>query len=216
MRWIKKILRWLIYLIMVPIAYGIIALILTTITISREDQLEAQNSVIYLSTNGVHLDIIIPKVSLDSTILSGLRHHENDQFFAFGWGDENFYINTPTWNDLTFSNAMGALFLNSSTLMHVTRHQNSKTDWTAIDISLSELKKLTLYLQSSFKTEANGDKIWLPNQGYGNNDDFYRANGNYSCLNTCNSWVNSGFKTSGLKACLWTPFDFGLLNKYVP
>ncbi|MBL4888255.1 MAG: DUF2459 domain-containing protein, partial [Flavobacteriaceae bacterium] len=46
------------------------------------------------------------------------------------------------------------------------------------------------------------------------NDDFYKANGSFSCLKTCNSWANSAFKESGLKSCFWTPFDFGLINKY--
>ncbi|REG87882.1 uncharacterized protein DUF2459 [Winogradskyella sediminis] len=57
-------------------------------------------------------------------------------------------------------------------------------------------------------------KIILENQGYSSIDDFYKAKGSYSCFKTCNSWVNSAFKESGLKSCLWTPFDFGLMNKY--
>ena len=60
----------------------------------------------------------------------------------------------------------------------------------------------------------DGTKIILKNKGYTSNDDFYKAKGNYSCFKTCNSWVNTGFKESGLTSCLWTPFDFGLLNKY--
>jgi hypothetical protein len=29
-----------------------------------------------------------------------------------------------------------------------------------------------------------------------------------------NTWVNEAFKKSGLKACLWTPFDFILIEKH--
>jgi len=54
----------------------------------------------------------------------------------------------------------------------------------------------------------------LEGSGYGSKDDFYRANSSYSCFKTCNTWVNTAFKESGLKAALWTPFDFGLMGYY--
>ena len=49
---------------------------------------------------------------------------------------------------------------------------------------------------------------------YGNNDQFYEAVGSYSCFKTCNTWTNQALKESKLKACLWTPFDFGIISKY--
>ncbi len=133
---------------------------------------------------------------------------------SFGWGEENFYLNTPTWNDLTFGNGFRALFLKSSTLIHLTRYEQKRNDWIEIKVSEMELKDLNSYIFDSFKTNNDGSKIMLENKGYSINDDFYKAKGNYSCFKTCNSWVNSGFKQSGLKPCLWTPFDFSLMNKY--
>ncbi|MFM7854609.1 MAG: DUF2459 domain-containing protein [Flammeovirgaceae bacterium] len=49
---------------------------------------------------------------------------------------------------------------------------------------------------------------------YWDNDSFYEAKGTYNLFFTCNTWVNEGLKKAGLKACLWTPFDSGLLRKY--
>lgn len=124
------------------------------------------------------------------------------------------FINTPTWGDLTFNNAFKALFLKSSTLMHINRYTKKQNDWVEVNINKNELQELNSYLLHSFLTDLNGDKILLKDEGYGSNDDFYKAKGSYSCLKTCNTWVNSGFKQSGLKSCFWTPFDFGLLGKY--
>lgn len=98
--------------------------------------------------------------------------------------------------------------------MHVTRYKQKHPDWVQIEIHASELQKLNTYLFNTFETDAIGKKIILENKGYTSIDDFYKAKGSYSIFKTCNSWVNSGFKESGLKSCLWTPFDFGLLNKY--
>ncbi len=210
----KRILKWILYLLLIPISYLVVSLILSSITIDRNIENQVSEKTIYLTTNGVHLDIVIPKNNADSLLLNGLKLEESDKYLSFGWGDENFYINTPTWGDLTFKNAFTAMFLNSSTLMHVTRHTSKRSDWNEIKISESELNKLNSYLQNTFKTNESGMKIILENKGYSSTDDFYKANGSYSCFKSCNSWVNSGFKESGLKSCLWTPFDFGLMNKY--
>lgn len=214
MRLGKRILIWILYLLLIPISYIAISLILSSITIDRKIKNQDSEKIIFLNTNGVHLDIVIPKNNIDSLLLLGLKQEQSDKYLSFGWGDENFYLNTPTWGDLTFKNAFSAMFLKSSTLMHVTRYKTKGSDWIEIKLTESELEKLNFYLQNTFKTSQNGIKIILENKGYSSTDDFYKANGSYSCFKTCNSWVNSGFKESGLKSCLWTPFDFGLMKKY--
>jgi len=214
MKIVKKVLGWIFCFLLIPIAYLIVSLILTSITIDRKVDSKISDKSIYLSTNGVHLNIVLPKKNIDSSLLSGIKHNQTDNYLSFGWGDENFYINTPTWGDLTFKNAFRAMFLKSSTLMHVARYKQKQTDWIEIKINESELQKLNAYLQNTFESNESGMKIILENKGYSSIDDFYKSKGSYSCFKTCNSWVNTGFKESGLKSCLWTPFDFGLLNKY--
>ncbi len=214
MKLAKKILKWFIYVLLIPITYLIVSLLFSTITIDRQDQSSEDEKHIYLSTNGVHLDVIIPKEDIPFQLLKGLKHHSGEAYLSFGWGDENFYLNTPTWGDLTFSNAFNALFLESTSLMHVTRHRQKQSNWVVINVSKVELQALNQFLLQTFEHSIDGSKIRIANKGYATNDDFYKAKGSYSCFTTCNSWVNTGFKESGLKSCLWTPFDFGLLNKY--
>lgn len=210
----KKIIKWFLCFLLIPITYIIVSLILSSITIDRKERNTNAEKVIYLNTNGVHLDILIPIENINSLVLSGLKYNNKEKYLSFGWGDENFYINTPTWGDLTFSNAFKAMFLQSSTLMHVTRYKQKHSDWMEIKVTNSELHKLNNYLLNTFESNANGMKIILDNKGYSSTDNFYKSKGSYSCFNTCNSWVNIAFKESGLKSCLWTPFDFGLMNKY--
>jgi len=69
------------------------------------------------------------------------------------------------------------------------------------------------YLENSFDI-STGSKVIIPQDLYKNHDTFYKAIGSYSPAKTCNTWVNNGFKESGLKASYWTLFDTGLLNKY--
>ncbi|NME72395.1 DUF2459 domain-containing protein [Flammeovirga aprica] len=208
------ILKVISILVLLPILYVLIALLCSSITIDREIKSETADKTIYLTTNGVHLDVVIHKSDLSKQLLLGLKKRYTDQYFSFGWGDENFYINTPTWGDLTFKNAFSAMFLKSTTLMHVTRYRLKGTDWVEVKVTASELELLNNYLQNTFRLDKNGAKVILEDQGYTSIDDFYKAKGSYSCFKTCNSWLNTGFKQSGMKACLWTPFDFGLMNKY--
>lgn len=215
MKLINGILKLLSYLLLVPILYIIISLIFSAITIDRQiEDHQVSDKTIYLSTNGIHLEIVIPKNDIDSLLLHGLNQETSDNYLSFGWGDENFYLNTPTWGDLNFNNALKALFFSKAALIHVTRYKSKHDNWVEIKISETELEQLNAYLQNAFRTNKNGMKVILENQGYSSVDDFYKAKGSFSYLRTCNTWVNSGFKQSGLEACLWTPFDFGLLRIY--
>ncbi len=214
MKIFRKVLKWFLYFLLIPISYLIISLILTFITVNKTELNVENNKEVYLSTNGIHLNIIISINDLSSELKDGLEFSKDEKYFSFGWGDENFYLNTPTWNDLTFGTTFNALFLKSSTVIHLTKYKFKYNSWTKVILSNYELVRLNQFISKSFKTDVNGNKIIIPNSGYSNSDTFYRANGSYSCFRTCNSWVNEAFKESGLKSSLWTPFDFGLINKY--
>ncbi|MDP3353287.1 MAG: DUF2459 domain-containing protein [Flavobacteriaceae bacterium] len=210
----KYIIKGIVLLIVIPIIYIILSLIFTYIPIKSTVQNEYKNELIYLHTNGVHLSIIIEKKLLDPKLLNGLNYEQHNRYFSFAWGDKNFYLNTPTWSDLTFKNAFIALFLKSPTLIHVTRYDNLNKDWIEIRTNKNQLIKLNTYLYNSFYLDGTHKKTIKVNSCYSTLDDFYEAKGNYSCFNTCNSWVNTAFKKSDLNACLWTPFDFGLYRMY--
>ena len=109
-------------------------------------------------------------------------------------------------------NAIKALFLKSSTLIHLTTYAEVHPNWIKIEVSQQQLSTLNNYIEKSFYKNAESKKVILPNKGYSYNDNFYKATGNYTCFFTCNTWVNSAFKEAKLKGCLWTPFDFGLMN----
>lgn len=211
---LKITLRILLVLSLIPIVYGLIAFAFTYITVNSNQEESTLNKEIYLHSNGVHLDIIINKNEVSSELLSGLHTYDSEQYLAFGWGDKNFYINTPTWGDLKASHALKAMFWNSSTLMHVTRYRSIQDDWVKVSLSDKQLKGIIETIQASFAINKQQNKTILKGKGYTDYDDFYEAVGSYSCLKTCNTWVNSTLKRNGLKACFWTPFPFRLIDLY--
>ncbi len=211
-RRVKKILRYIGFILMIPITYLLVSLILTYIPVDRDNDIAEKKHSVYLSSNGIHLEIIIPKENLDPSILNGLTFEDNEDFFSFGWGDRTFYIKTSTWSDFTILNKCRAAFFKTPALLHVTRYTNTRSDWVEIKMTPTQFMKLNTYINNAFRLNERNEKVILPGLGYYKNDNFYEAIGNYSCFNTCNTWVNTALKQSGIKACLWTPYDFRLLD----
>ncbi|WP_109435200.1 MULTISPECIES: DUF2459 domain-containing protein [Aquimarina] len=214
MKIIKKVFKSIGVFLALPMLYIIISLILTYIPVNKQENKNKMTHTVYLNSNGIHLEIIIAKNDLNKTILKDQVYNSQTRYFSFGWGDKNFYVETPTWADFTFMNGFQALFLNSQALLHVTRYSSVQKNWVAIKINQAQLKQINLYISDTFRLDFQNKKVLLPGLGYTKNDDFYEALGNYTCLNTCNSWINTGLKQSNMKACLWTPYDFGLMAMY--
>lgn len=166
---------------------------------------------IFISTNGVHLDIILPIEYIDTEFLKKLEVIHQAKYIAFGWGDKQFYLNTPEWTDLTFKTAFKALFLKSESAMHVTCYRNSYSSWRKIKLCSSQLDALTRYIENSFQKDQSGgfQKIEFP--GYYYTDIFYEANESFTLFRTCNVWVNKALKVSGVETSVWSPFDLGVL-----
>ncbi|HBO38902.1 MAG TPA: hypothetical protein DD638_09600, partial [Pasteurellaceae bacterium] len=66
------------------------------------DKESSQDITIYLLSNGVHTDLVMPSkteqkdwtsVFAAENTLGGLP----EQWIAVGWGDKGFYLETPTW-----------------------------------------------------------------------------------------------------------------------
>lgn len=196
-----------------PVLYISVSLLLSIIPVNTNFTTNSEHQTVFLSTNGVHLDIVLPIEMTSPSLLNGIYLEQGDQFISIGWGEENFYLNTPQWSDLSIETAVNAAFLDNTTLLHITRYQKASTSWKKVPLNQTQLKALNDYILRSFRLK-NGKKERVLNSSYSMNDEFYKANGTYSFHQTCNSWVNQGLKECGLKAALWTPFDFGVLWKY--
>jgi uncharacterized protein (TIGR02117 family) len=177
---------------------------------------------IYVKSNGVHTDLVVPVKwkNMDwSTIFPFKNTKGQDStstLLALGWGDKGFYLNTPTWGDLTFSTACKAMFGLSTSALHTTYLDTIEVSSTCKKISMTqhEYYLLVRYIKRTISTKK-GSSIFIPtNAVYGKNDAFYEANGSYHFFSTCNTWTNGALKHSQKKACFWTPFDTGILNQY--
>ncbi len=224
---VKTILMYLLkvvgIILGIVVIYVILGLLIPYIPVSAKDDGQKKEIPIYIYTNGVHTDIVMPvKNDLQDWSLkipfANTKSKKTDyQYIGIGWGDKGFYLDTPTWADLKFSTAVKAAFWLSDSAMHCTYYNTMKegADCKMIMISRSQYENLVKFVEDKFDRDQNGKFMLIPtNAVYSDNDAFYDAKGTYSFLYTCNTWSNNALKAAGQKAALWTPSDFGIFQHY--
>ena len=224
---VKTVLMYLLkvvgIILGIVIIYVILGLLIPYIPVSAKDDGQKKEIPIYIYTNGVHTDIVMPvKNDLQDWSqkipFANTKSQKTDyQYIGVGWGDKGFYLDTPTWADLKFSTAIKAAFWLSDSAMHCTYYNTMKEgdDCKMIMISRNQYESLVKYVEDKFDRDQNGNFMLIPtNTVYSDNDAFYDAKGTYSFLYTCNTWSNNALKAAGQKAALWTPSDFGIFQHY--
>lgn len=174
---------------------------------------------VYVISNGVHADFLLPINKLPSEWLKNIDLNDfgfsknQSKYLGFGWGDRGFYLNTPSWAELKFSTAVNALFLPSPTLMHVTAYEKiplEKKYLEKLTLSPTQFSTLCNHIWDSFSKDSNNKITFLPNKGSTPNDNYYEACGSYHLFNTCNFWINNGLRKTGVRTSIWTPLDKGI------
>ncbi len=224
---LKTILRRIAYMLLtligILVIWGLFAISLPHIKVNRDFTETPGGVTIYVCSNGVHTDVCLPantayidwrKQFVPSTFKAV---DSTFQYVQIGWGNKRFYLNTPTWGDLTASTAIHALFLRDSSAMHVVYDKYAP----AVDpkychrvtISPEQYQRLIAYVQS-YVVDKSGKVHLIPGKGYDTDDNFYEAGGHYSFLKTCNVWTCGALKAAGVEQGLWTPFQSGVMNGY--
>ena len=101
----------------VPLGYFLAALILGLIPANLAWHEAEEGVPIFVRTNGVHTWIMMPKVNpimdwrpyAPPEHLGDPRYGAGD-YVAIGYGNRDFYLNTPTWGDLSPRTALAAAF----------------------------------------------------------------------------------------------------------
>lgn len=217
---IRKGLKALLVLPISVACYLLAAWILAQIPLNSNA--ETGDIPLFISSNGVHADIIVPlknDVFDWTTILSpedSIAGGAHTQYVGIGWGERNFYLHTPNWQDLKISTALQALSGLNQTLMHVTYYSFEPVEdaeTVKFSVTPAQYARLVAEIEESFAFE-NGQVTPVQGAHYHDYDAFYAAKGRYHLLKTCNTWLNSTLKQSELKSVLWTPFASPLLALY--
>ncbi len=220
---LQIILKTISAILGLVVLYVILALAIPYIPVQKKATNDIANIPIYLYTNGVHTDIVMP-IKSDQIDWSAKMPFQNTvskstdfDYVGIGWGDKGFYLDTPTWAELKVSTAFYAAFWLGDSAMHTTFYKRmvEGEDCKKIMITKSQYADLIQFVDSKFDKNSAGQNILIPTKAvYGKDDAFYEAKGSYSFLYTCNTWTNNALKAAGQKAALWTASDFGIFQHY--
>lgn len=221
--WTRRALRWLLRgmaaMAVLLLGYGGAGWIGGLVPANGGWQEPAQGIRIYVEDNGIHTGIVVPvrAAGVDWSELVRGEDLKDPRFAAhgwrsFGWGDRDFYLNTPTWADLRPERVVTAAIGSGATLVHVDfiPEPAEGPNVRAIVLRPEEYRRLAAFIRASFRAGPDGRAARYP--GYGNYDAFYDATGSYSAIRTCNSWTGEAFRAAGVKMGIWTPFPVNVMR----
>ena len=170
----------------------------------------------YVLSNGIHTDYVFPvrSTTIDWSQLFPLSQARavpaDAEFIAIGWGDREFYLNTPTWADLTAARAFGALRGGNRALLHVTwlRRADLRGSVWRLPLSVPQYVALAAHVHAAL---PGARAVPIAGAHYDGNDAFYEANGSYHLFETCNTWTGRGLRRADVTVSRGTPFDVNVV-----
>lgn len=170
---------------------------------------------IYVSGDGFHTNLTLPveTEALDwrshlNLAELGQGQRDDYQYLSLGWGDRQFYLNTPRLEELDLAIALRAFLTPSDTVMHVQGHgalPQAQGDYRVEAVQLSEAGylRLTDYVLASFGQDAQGRPV-LIRQSHRDTGSFYAGVGRYGLWRTCNDWLAGALREAGARTPLWS------------
>ena len=211
-------------IVAILVAYALIGMILSLIPVNG-NAMPGGDVVVYLERNNVHADIVVPtrteRIDWSTVVLpEDTSGKVVGGYLAFGWGSQDFYFDVPGWSDLWKPQfaliAIKAIFGMGNTVLHTTYEKEPAVgaECRRILLSSAQYDALVQYILASGKRNESGAFIHIDHKGYRQSDAFYKGNGHYSPVFTCNTWANSALKVCGQKCCLWTFLPHPIFWKY--
>ena len=170
---------------------------------------------IYLRSNGVHIDIVMPA---EAQGLSWPRLLPPDdvrdppllvRWYGFGAGERRVYLETPTWGDITPKTLWSAL-TGGERVLHVDQTAEPGSNFARSACGPRNIAGCGRR-SAPTSTDRRGQ---IDHPGYGPEDAFYEGRGRASAIHTCNQWVADKLRLAGVRTSLWSPFPAGLLWRY--
>jgi uncharacterized protein (TIGR02117 family) len=154
---------------------------------------------IYVVRQGWHTGFVVPSSTIQAQLPELYERFGNSPYLEFGWGDKRYYEADEITSGLTLQ----AIFWPTESVVHAV----AIPERPDIHFTDSELETLCLdsrqyslligFIENSFYKDNDGNIIKSKNDSDGNSQ-FYKGEGHYYSMNTCNNWTARGLKSAGL------------------
>lgn len=176
---------------------------------------------VYLVASNIHVDLVVPVensafdwrsvVKLETI---GRERRGDYKYLKFGWGDRDFYMNTPSLDRVEFRRLMRTLFMpGNPTAVHINGYGEIPIEDGHVTkcVGLTQVQYLNLvaYLRRSLR----GGKPDRIQDGFAAAAGFYEGEGFYSIANTCNNWVAGALDAADVTTPLWSGLSGPVMDK---
>src|SRR3546814_519467 len=177
LRTVLRMVCWIVLIISALLATYMAAALAGSLMPANMGWVEPGQGVrIFVYSNGVHTGIVVPTANKVKDWRSLVRPNDlSDPRYAgdhllFGWGERNFYLQTPSWSDLDLSVAARALIYGRRTLLHVDHVHDPRPgpDMRPVTISEAQYALLVRRIDAYFALDPYGAP--RPIKGYGPSD----------------------------------------------
>ncbi len=214
--------RWLVRIVLTVLGvialYVLFAVVLGLIPLNRNYLPVDDGVTIYLASNGVHSDLVVP---VRSEVIDWQDEYPTHLFpqvdarqdhLAIGWGSRGFYLNTEHWSDLTLQTAVVALSGAGSSAMHIEYRSRPAPgpDVIVMRIPQAKYRELVDFIRGYAIRDEHSRAIAIAGHHYTHSDAFFEAYGTYSAVMTCNEWTRQALAHAGVRAPAWAPLDTAL------
>lgn len=218
-RWAKIAIDAALTIVILLVGYAAAGFVGASIPANPGWREPASGIRVYVETNGVHTDLIVPVAAMGVDWRNLIRpedlrdpRYAAYDHLAFGWGERRFYLETPTWGDVSARTVLAAAIGSSETLMHVEYLPEPAPgiDVRAITLRPEEYRRLATFLRAGFRSKPGARPEHL--YGYGDYDAFYSGSGYYDAFMTCNAWTGAALRHAGVRVGAWTPFSVTVMG----
>ena len=173
-------------------------------------------------SNGAHTDLLLPALIPFAgaggrtplvwpdifPVPDGLEARAPSLYIYIGWGQREFYLNTPTWEDVRLPLLLRAA-VGAKAALHVEyglapNLAGFESQYAVLRLTPEEYAALAQYILGYTPRGPGGQALRISAPGYGAFDAFYEAEGSFSLLNTCNTWAARALRAAGQAAPRWT------------
>jgi len=176
---------------------------------------------VYLVADSLHVDLVMPveNPAFDWRTIVSLESIGRDpggeyRYLKFGWGDRDFYRNTPSLDQVQIHRLLRTLFMpGNPTAVHINGYdelpQDAGHETKCVGLTRSQYLRLVTYVRQSFR-DGKLDRI---QDGFVATAGFYEGSGYYSIAHTCNNWEADGLDAADVTTPLWAGLARPVMGK---